>query len=221
MSQRVTSLSPYTLVIGDKNLSSWSLRPWLLMRHAGIPFDEVKIALDQPDTQRGIREHSPAGRVPVLRAGALTIWDSLAICEFVAETHPECALWPERDEDRAVARSVCAEMHAGFPDLRDELPMEVMATHPGRGFSTAAQADIDRVCEIWRDCRESHGQSGPFLFGRFSVADAMYAPVVSRFRTYCVPLDNAGRNYCDRIWSLPAITEWCDGARREVSNPER
>jgi glutathione S-transferase len=209
--------TPYTLVIGDKNLSSWSLRPWLLMRHAGIPFAEVKILLDRADTQDRIREHSAAGKVPILQAGDLTVWDSLAICEYIAEAHPDKALWPANAAARAVARSAVAEMHAGFAVLRKELPMEICGDHPDHRWSQAAADDIARVTGLWRDCRARFGGGGPFLFGAFSVADAMYAPVVTRFLTYGVTLGTVERAYCEAVNGLPAMADWRKGARAEVS----
>jgi glutathione S-transferase len=206
----------YTLVIGDKNLSSWSLRPWLLMRQAGIPFAEVKILLDRPDTKNRIREYSPAGKVPILYAGDLLIWDSLAICEYIADRHGDKALWPADPAARATARSVSAEMHSGFAALRKDLPMEIHGHHPGQRWSDDAAADIDRVKVIWRDCRDRFGGSGPFLFGAFSVADAIYAPVVTRFLTHDVNLDMTERAYCDAVMALPAMADWRRGAREEV-----
>jgi len=208
----------YTLVIGNKNLSSWSLRPWILMRHAGIPFDEIKIMLDQPDTEALIRAHSAAGKVPVLYAGDLVIWDSLAICEYLAECHPEKALWPATPEARTMARSVSAEMHAGFSTLREELPMNICGSYPGRTLSPRTAGDIDRITAIWRDCRAKYGGEGPFLFGTFSVADAMFAPVITRFETYGVAVGAVEQAYCDTIHALPAMEAWRRDAQAEVMN---
>lgn len=222
MSESESESKPaYTLVIGDKNLSSWSLRPWLLMRQAGIPFAEVKILLDKPDTKARIREHSPAGKVPILHvddlhAGDLLVWDSLAICEYIAERHGDKALWPADPATRATARSVSAEMHAGFAALRKDLPMEIWGHYPDHRWSDDATTDIDRITALWRDCRDRFGNGGPFLFGAFSVADAMYAPVVTRFLTYDVALGETERAYCDAIMALTAMADWRRGAREEV-----
>ncbi len=207
---------PMTLVIGNRNYSSWSLRAWLVMRMAGLTFDEIVIPLDRPDSRIKILEHSPAGRVPVLHHGNVTVWDSLAICEYITETVPGARLWPETVPARAEARSISAEMHAGFAALREALPMNVRADRPGVQISRDVQADIDRVLAIWRNCRRKFGTVGPFLFGRFSIADAMYAPVVSRFMTYRVTMDAIGREYASTIHDLPAMREWAEAAAAEA-----
>ncbi len=209
-------MANYSLVIGNKNYSSWSLRPWLLMRQAGIAFDEVRIPLRKPDTVARIREHTPAGRVPVLHAGDLTIWDSLAIAEYLAERHPEAALWPADVGARAHARAVSAEMHSGFQALRNHMPMHCRASFPGVGRTPEVLADIARIIESWRDCRTRFGAGGPFLFGTFSIADAMYAPVVLRFKTYAVDLDAVCRGYLDAILALPAMRQWLAEAEAET-----
>ncbi|MGE5476119.1 MAG: glutathione S-transferase family protein [Bacteroidales bacterium] len=207
--------APMTLVIGTKRYSSWSLRPWLAARMAGVEFDEVLVTLRQPDTKAEILKHSPSGKVPCLLTGTQAIWDSLAICEYLAELHP--TLWPEGREARAVARSVSAEMHAGFPNLRNTCSMDMCAVTPLAEVPAEVQAEIDRICALWNDCRARFGAKagGPFLFGRFSVADAMYAPVVSRFTTFAIALDPVAQAYCDAIWSLPPMQEWkqaaCEG----------
>ena len=206
---------PMTLVMGNRNYSSWSLRPWLAMRMAGLTFDEIVIPLDQPDTRNGILEHSPAGRVPVLHHGDVTIWDSLAICEYVAETVPGARLWPETVQARAEARAISAEMHAGFVALREALPMNVRADRPGAKIEPQTQSDIDRILGIWRNCRRKFGTVGPFLFGRFSIADAMYAPVVSRFATYRVAMDAIEREYASTVYNLPAMREWAEASAAE------
>jgi len=205
----------YTLVIGNKNYSSWSLRPWLFMRVAGIPFREVRIALFEPGFSEQIRRYSAAGRVPVLVTGGLAVWDSLAIIEYLAEHHPQARAWPAHEVARARARSVCAEMHAGFANLRNELPMNCRARRKGLEFSDAARAEIARVQDIWRECRTAHGSGGPFLFGPFGAADAFYAPVAMRFETYQVALDETAREYVDALLELPALREWIDAARAE------
>lgn len=204
------------LVIGNKAYSSWSLRPWLLMKHAQIDFDEQRIALYQSDTREKLLRHSPAGRVPVLLDGELTVWDSLAICEYLAEKHPEKQLWPADVRARAHARSICAEMHSGFASLRSQMPMNVRARMPGRGRSPEVLADIKRIEAMWNDCRARFGSQGPFLFGRFSIADAMYAPVVTRFDTYGVGLSGAAAAYLDSIRRLPELQAWIAGAQAET-----
>ncbi|MCZ6848714.1 MAG: glutathione S-transferase family protein [Alphaproteobacteria bacterium] len=205
-------MSRLTIVIGSKRLSSWSLRGWLALKLSGARFDEVVIPLDQPSTRQRILEHSPAGRVPILKDGAVTVWDSLAICEYLAERFPEAGLWPEGAEARAHARVVAAEMHAGFAALRRDMAMDCPARRPGQGQTPGALADIARVSEIWRDCRRRFGSGGDFLFGRPGAADAMYAPVVSRFVTYDVPLDEVSAAYRDAVLALPAMREWLAAA---------
>jgi len=209
-------MAGYTLVIGNKNYSSWSLRPWLLMREAGLSFDEIRIPLRKPDTAARIREHSPTGRVPVLYGGSLTIWDSLAIAEYLAERHPEHALWPADTTARAHARAVSAEMHSGFQALRTHMPMHCRARFPGVGRTPEVLADIARVTDSWRECRARFGTGGPLLFGAFSIADAMYAPVVLRFRTYAVELDAVCRAYADAVLALPAMGRWLAEADAET-----
>jgi len=206
------------LVIGNRNYSSWSLRAWLALRHAGAAFEEVRIPLDTPTTREEILEHSPAGKVPVLHDGGLTVWESLAICEYLAERFPEAKLWPEGREARAIARAVSAEMHAGFARLRNAMPMNCRAPLAGKGRAPGVDADIARITAIWRDCRTRFGAGGPFLFGAFTNADAMYAPVVSRFVTYAVALDETCQAYVAAVSALPAMKSWVAAARVE---PER
>jgi len=203
------------LVIGNKAYSSWSLRPWLLLRESGIAFDEIMIPLYQPDSPRMIRERSPSSRVPALIDGDLTVWDSLAICEYVAERFPKAKGWPEDLEARAIARSVCAEMHSGFAAVRTELPMNLRGRRTGVTPSDTARSEIDRIFEIWSDCRRQYGAGGKFLFGRFGIADAMYAPVVTRFATYGIELTGAARDYSEAILALPSLKEWTQAAREE------
>jgi glutathione S-transferase len=206
------------LIRGNAN-SSWSLRPWLCLKHADIPFEEHVIQLGLPDTSARIREHSPSGQVPMLIDGSVRVWESLAICEYVAELRPAAGLWPADPEARALARSVSAEMHAGFQALRTSLPLQFSLQFPLPAkldsFAAAVRNDIARIGEIWQDCRRRFGASGPFLFGTFTIADAMFAPVVSRFRTYNVPLDTTNQSYSDTLWSLPTMQEWLSEARRE------
>jgi glutathione S-transferase len=203
----------YTLLIGNKNYSSWSLRPWLLMRQAGLAFDEVRIPLYTPESKAAIRKYSPSGKVPCLLDGELAVWDSFSICEYLAEKHPALDLWPADAHQRAAARSVSAEMHSGFQNLRQRMSMNCRRSFPGLGRTVEVAADIERVQKIWSDCRARFGRSGPFLFGAFSIADAMYAPVVLRFRTYVVELEPVRREYADAVLALPALQEWvADGA---------
>ena len=204
-----------TLVIGNKNVSSWSMRPWVAAVAAGIPFTEVRILLDQQDTASNIARYSAAGRVPVLLAGEMTIWDSLAICEYLAEQFPDKHLWPQDVAARALARSVVAEMHSGFTDLRSAMSMNIQARLPGRGRTPGAQADIGRICEIWEECLARFGHHR-FLFGDFSIADAFFAPVVTRFQTYGVALAPAQQAYCERVLAHPAVARWVEEARAET-----
>lgn len=197
-----------TLVIANKTYSSWSLRAWLMLKATGAPFDERVIPLRQPETRTAILEHSPSGRVPALKVDGLTVWDSLAIGEFLAETFPDAGLWPADRHARAVARSVSAEMHAGFLDLRRAMPMDLKRHQPGHGRTPGAEADIRRITDLWRDCRARFGAGGPFLFGGFGIADAMYAPVVTRFESYGVTLDTVCRAYADAVLALPAFQAW-------------
>lgn len=203
------------LVIGNKNYSSWSLRPWLLAKQAGIPFEEIRVRLLSESFAADVGRYSPAGRVPVLVDGDMTVWDSLAICETLAERFPRAQLWPQDPKARAHARSICAEMHSGFGNLRSNMPMNVTAMLPGMGWNVAVQRDIDRIAAIWTELRQQYAAHGPFLFGHFTVADAFYAPVVSRFATYGVRLPEAAKAYADHILNLPAMQEWIDGARAE------
>jgi glutathione S-transferase len=203
------------LVIGNKNYSSWSMRPWVLLRQAGIPFEEIQLWFDNDGRIAEARHHSPAGQVPVLLIDGEPVWDSLAICETVAEMFPQKKLWPDDPRARRLARAACAEMHAGFRDLRRAMPMNIAASLPGKGMSEAVQRDIDRIIALWEDCRARCGAAGGLLFGRFSVADAYYAPVVMRFITHAVTLPPAARAYVEAVHALPAVAEWMDAARRE------
>jgi glutathione S-transferase len=204
-----------TLVIGSRNLSSWSFRPWLALRQAALPFEEEVIPLRHADSAQRIAARSPSGRVPVLLIDGRPVWDSLAICETVAELAN--SLWPEEPLTRAHARAISAEMHSGFADLRTFLPMDFTARFgpPGR-LLRGVERDIARIQAIWRECRERHGDDGPFLFGRFTIADAMYAPVVSRFVTYAVELDPPAAAYVAAMQCLPAWAEWAAAAAAEA-----
>jgi glutathione S-transferase len=209
-------MTQLTLVIGNKNYSSWSLRPWLAMKQAGLDFREIRIALYTPTAPQEIRQHSPAGKVPVLLSDSLTIWDSIAICEYLAEHFPTTHWWPKDKAARAVARSISAEMHSGFQNLRQNMPMNCRARLPGKGMAPGVQADIDRIIAIWHNCRQCFGSGGEMLFGEFTIADAMFAPVVSRFTTYDVQLDPVSRAYTNAIWALPAMQEWAAAAQDET-----
>lgn len=201
------------LVIGNRNYSSWSLRPWLLLRQLGLPFAEERIALDQPDTRARILAHSPAGQAPVLVEGPLRVWGSLAIIEHVAESIR--AVWPAEPAARAMARSIAAEMHSGFAALRGELPMNVRATRRRVQPSQRAKADIARVQAIWSSARDEHGAAGPWLFGQFSAADAMFAPVASRFRTYGIDLPEPLARWQATVLDSPPMREWTAAAEAE------
>ncbi|MBD2449365.1 glutathione S-transferase family protein [Nostoc sp. FACHB-152] len=203
------------LVIGNKNYSSWSLRPWIIMKQFGLEFQEIYISLYKPDTAEKIRQYSPSGKVPVLIHNNLIVWDSLAICEYLAEVFPDYHWWPEDKSVRAVARSVSAEMHSGFQDLRQNMPMNCCAKLPGQGLTSAVQQDIDRITSIWQECRTKYSQDGDFLFGQFTIADAFFAPVVMRFITYDVQVDTISREYMQAILALSAMQEWLAAAKRE------
>jgi glutathione S-transferase len=203
------------LAIGNKNYSSWSLRPWLLLRHFGVGFDEVRVPLGTPDFAADIAAWSPSGRVPALRHGTLTIWDSLAICEYVDETFLDRAGWPADRAARAVARAVSAEMHSGFQALRERMPMNCRRRATGFVPGAEAMSDIARIFDMWRDCRARFGDAGAFLFRDFSIADAMYAPVLLRLRSYGVPLDADLRGYADAVLGLTAMQEWLAAAESE------
>ena len=207
-----TANTPYLLHIGNKNYSSWSMRPWLLLRQAGIPFDEHLIPLFVPGYEDAIRAVSPSGKLPVLQHGDVTVWDSLAISAYLGELHPQ--LWPRDPAARAVARSVSAEMHAGFMALRSSFTCNIRRRSP-RTPSPEVQADIDRIAAIWTDCRTRFGQGGPFLFGTFSVADAMYGPVCFRFQTYGVNLSGVAGVYLAHMLATPAMQELAHAAAAE------
>jgi glutathione S-transferase len=202
------------LVVGNKNYSSWSLRSWLLLKHAGIAFEEVPLRFAAPDFKQQVLRYSPAGRVPILIDGDITVWDSLAIGEYVAEKFPDRHLWPAAAAQRAEARAVCAEMHAGFQALRGQMPMNVTAQLAGRGWNVDVQKDIARIAAIWGG-RARFAAAGPFLFGRFSVADAYYAPVVWRFNSYQPALPQQALDYVRMMVALPAMQAWAGEAARE------
>jgi glutathione S-transferase len=205
-----------TLVIGNRNYSSWSLRPWLFLRHHGIVFDEVRLPLDTPEFHSGIVRWSPSGRVPVLHHDGLVVWDSLAICDYVAETFLTAGGWPQERRARAQARSAAAEMHSGFAAMRTQLPMNCRRRPDEYRWDGDAQRDIDRVQQIWRDLRATHGRGGAFLCGEFGIVDAMFAPVAVRFRGYGPKLDAVASAYCDALFALPAMREWDAMAQSEA-----
>jgi glutathione S-transferase len=206
-----------TLVIGDKQLSSWSLRPWMLLRHLDIEFEEVSLPLDTAVFHAEIGRWSPARRVPVLLDGGLPVWDSLAICEYLNE-RVEGAAWPDDPDDRALARSISAEMHAGFPAMREQWPMRAADTGLLVPLDEAGRKDVARVDAIWSDCRARCRASGPWLFGaRYSIADAMYAPVALRFNTYGATLSPAAEGYFHHVMQDPHLLRWIHGARAEIA----
>lgn len=203
-----------TLVIGNRNYSSWSMRPWIAMRHTGIAFEEVRIPLYTADAKQAILRYGPAGKVPVLIAPGATVWESLAILEYLAESHPDRRLWPAATAARAHARAISAEMHAGFAALRTHLPMNLRRRFAGPAGSAEVTADIARVQGIWTDCLDRYG--GPFLFGTFTNADAMFAPVAARFITYSVALSAPCAAYVAALRALPAMEEWYGAALQET-----
>lgn len=209
-------MADFTIYIGNRVYSSWSLRGWLPLKHLGVPFEEVMIPLYDEGSKEAILRQSPSGKVPALRHRGRHVWESLAIGEYLAEQFPASHLWPEDPDARALARSVSSEMHAGFAALRVELSMNLRRVIPGRRFTADALAQIERIKAIWRDCRARYNAGGPFLFGQFTIADAMYAPVVTRFRTYEIELDDVCAAYADAIWSLPAMIAWCEAAAKET-----
>jgi glutathione S-transferase len=206
-------MAPLTLVIGNKNYSSWSLRAWLFMKHAGVEFQEILVTLDSSGTREQLDRYGPSGRVPVLRHGKLCVWDSLAICEYIAEVSDKG--WPKAREARAVARSVSAEMHSGFTTLRSLWPMNARARNRRTAVTAALEADVERIDEIWNDCRVRFGGDGPWLFGEYSVADAMYAPVVLRFNTYGAHISQTARWYMASVLEDAALQEWLAAAKQE------
>ena len=212
-------MADFTLVVGNKNYSSWSLRGWLMARIAGIEFEEIVVPLDLPETQTAIRKYSPSGRLPALLHRGLTVWESLAIAEYLNDLKPEAGLWPPSAAARAHARAVSAEMHAGFLDLRNNMPMNIRASFPGKGMTPAVRADIERITSLWRDCRKRFAGAFPgdegFLFGKMGAADAMFAPVVTRLRTYGVQVDSDTDAYCQAVLGHPAMKDWISAARHE------
>ena len=216
-------MARYTLIVGTRNWSSWSLRPFVALKAAGLTFETVDIRLrrtEAPTTREQILKHSPAGKVPVLKieenGKTLTVWDSLAICETIAERHPEAGLWPDDASARAIARSYSCEMHSGFPDVRDQLSMDFANKQPLPELREDTKTQVARIIAAWSDALATY--KGDFLFGRLSVADCMYAPVVSRFETYGVEVPAPVRAYMDRVLALPAMREWGIVAGKEVAD---
>lgn len=213
-------MARYTLILGTRDWSSWSLRPYVAMRAIGAPFEEVVVALRQEESPEILRKVSPSARVPVLKIeegdATTTVWDSLAICETLAERHPEAGLWPDDASMRATARAYAAEMHSGFPALRSQMSMDFVRKHPTPALDGAAEADVARVIEAWTEALKRYSGSREFLFGRFSIADAMYAPVVSRFTTYGIEVPAIVQAYMDKIWALPAMQDWKSASQAEV-----
>ena len=202
-----------TLHVGSKRRSSWSLRPYLALAHSGLAFETKTIVLDRETTRAEIKRVNAAGKLPVLHHDELVIWDSLAICEYVHELAPAAKLWPADRAQRARARSMCAEMHSGFAPLRQNMSMDLVADHHGEGHTPEALADAARIMDIWRDALAASG--GPFLFGSFTIADAMFGPVTTRFTTYGVELDATCRRYVDAVAALPAMQAWRRDAAAE------
>lgn len=217
--QHAQSETRYTLFIGTKNFSSWSLRAWLAARMAGMPFSEVVIPLRQPETKSAILRHSPSGKIPLLviksTNGQQLVWDSLAICESVAERFPAAQLWPDDPAARGEARSISAEMHSGFPELRTALPMDIVARNKPGVLTETVQAQVARILGLWELALTQFGGGGGFLFGRFSIADAFYAPVVTRFVTHGIELPPRQQAYAERVLALPPMREWAAAAREE------
>jgi glutathione S-transferase len=212
-------MAEFTIYLGNKNYSSWSLRAWLVLKLSGLDFDEVVIPLSEPATRATILRYSPSGRVPALRHGSLVICESLGIAEYLAELCPDKHFWPQDRIARAEARAASIEMHAGFRALREHMPLNIRSVFPNRDVTAMPEvwADITRITGIWRDLRRRYGEpaGGPFLFGDFTIADAMFAPVVSRFRTYAIDLDETCQAYVNAVLALPAFLDWQQAAKDE------
>jgi glutathione S-transferase len=211
----------FTLVLGNKAYSSWSLRPWIALKQAGIAFDEIMVQIGTEGTGDLIRKHSPAGKVPVLKDGDLTVWDSLAIIEYVAEKFPDAGIWPKDQQARALARSISAEMHSGFVPLRNLCNMNTRKHYPGFALTPDVEENVARIDQIWTETRAAHGKSGPFLFGVWTGADAMYAPVVTRFKTYDVKVSEPAREYLEAVLALPAMRDWYAAGAAETTVIEK
>ena len=210
-------MSNLKIIIGEKNYSSWSLRGWLAVAHTGLAFEEISLALDTPEFYAKIDEINPSRKVPALYHGDILIWDSLAIIDYCARIAPDRFWWPEGDAAYARAKSIVAEMHSGFPALRAHAPMNMRGRWSGLKVSEAVQTDIDRILTLWRDCRADFGSGGAFLFGEFSAADMMYAPVVSRLKTYSIPVDPVSAAYIETVHTHDIFKRWRDAALQEKS----
>jgi len=208
-------MSELTLVIGNRNYSSWSMRAWLALEQTGAPFREQTIWFDEDGDRRQRLALSPAGRVPILRHGDLTVWDSLAIAEYLAELFPDAGLWPAETRARALARALCAEMHSGFTEIRTRMPLNCRARTSPPERHVELQAEIDRVTQIWNKTRRECGAGGPYLFGARSLADAFYAPVASRFATYAIELEGEAAAYAESVLAMPAVRSWIEKAESE------
>lgn len=208
-------MTELTLVIGNKNYSSWSLRPWLAMKYNGLQFKEIRIPLYTPESKPKLQQYTPSGKVPVLLHGNQKVWESLAILEYLAEEFPNLDWYPEDKTAKTIARSISAEMHGGFLKLRNNMPMNCRARQPGKGMALGVPQDIERITEIWQECRQKFGAGGDMLFGKFTIADAMYAPVVMRFVTYGVELNKVCKDYMEAILALPAMQEWVKAGEME------
>ena len=208
----------YTLIVGTQEWSSWSLRPYMALTATGAKFKLQVIQLRKPETRKAILKHSPAGRVPVLKFGRHVVWDSLAICETLAERHPKAGLWPKDVWLKAKARSYASEMHSGFPDLRSQMSMEFARTLPLPDLKPETSEQIDRIIAAWEEALKKHGGKDGFLFGKFSVADCMYAPVVSRFTTYGVKTPKRVQSYMAKVWALPAMQTWLKASQKEIDS---
>jgi glutathione S-transferase len=207
----------FTLIIGNKNFSSWSLRPWLVLKMLEEPFEERSIDLKAPDASVHLQAVNPAGKVPVLYDRNLRVWDSLAICEYLVECFPNAGLLPANSAERAVARSLIAEMHSGFQALRQQMPMDIARRHPTPELTPELQHDIDRIIAIWEEQRHQYEAQGPFLFGHFTIVDAFFAPVVSRFASYGIGLPQVAKAYAEHIQSLAPMREWTHAASTEIA----
>ena len=212
---------PLKLVIANKAYSSWSLRPWILLAYFHIPFEEVVIPLDMPDTRETILKYSPTGKCPVLRDRGVEVWESLAIIEYVAEAYPEKAIWPRGKAARAHARALSNEMHAGFQALRQHCPTQFLRPVREIALTPDVEADVARIEAAWGHARRTYGKAGPFLFGKFSAADAMFAPVVNRLHIYDVPVAPETRAYMDAVMALPAWKAWIKDAEAETWRIEK
>jgi glutathione S-transferase len=209
-------MADLTIYLGNRNYASWSLRAWLALKATGAAFEEVVIPILVPGSKETLLKYAPSGKVPALHHGEIVVWDSLAICGYLGDIFPDAGLWPADPAAKAMARSISAEMHSSFMALRREFPMNIRSSFPGREIGPEVQTDINRVMAIWRQCRNRFGvKNGDFLFGPFTIADAMYAPVVTRFRTYKFDLEREADAYCDAIMALPAMQEWAAAARNE------